>query len=97
MTFINERPASPKPKTAQQNGVGDRALEPVIRSALGVVRESASLLHHLAGFGIAFLSDPEPKAGIKQTRAAPPKGANVILFPQLGSSSDRPKLNRNRK
>ena len=43
MTVINEQPASRKPRIAQQNGadaVGDGTLEPVIQSALGIVRES---------------------------------------------------------
>ena len=107
MTVINEQPASRKPRIAQQNGVvavGDGALEPVIQSALiqsalGIVRESADLLCHIAGFGVALVSGPKisrPKRGIKQTRSAAPKSANVILFPQLETSSHRPKLNRNK-
>jgi hypothetical protein len=39
------------------NAAGDRALEPVIQSALGIVRESAGLLYHIVGFGIALVSD----------------------------------------
>ena len=106
MTVINEQPASRKPRIAQQNGVvavGDGALEPVIQSALiqsalGIVRESADLLCHIAGFGVALVSGPKisrPKRGIKQTLSAAPS-ANVILFPQLETSSHRPKLNRNK-
>jgi hypothetical protein len=78
------------------NAAGDRALEPVIQSAMGIVRESAGLLYHIAGFGIALVSDPKPNRGAKQTRSAAPKGANVIVFSQLGTSSRRPKLSRNR-
>jgi hypothetical protein len=36
---------------------GARALEPVIQSAVGIVRESAGLLYHIAGLGIALVSD----------------------------------------
>lgn len=42
---------------------GARALEPVVQSALGIVRESTSLLYHIAGLGaglgIALVSDPK--------------------------------------
>jgi hypothetical protein len=60
-----------------------RALEPVIQSALGIVRESAGLLYHIAGFGIALVSGPEnsqPKYGAGRTRQIAPQGANVIPF-----------------
>jgi hypothetical protein len=88
MTVTNEQAASRKPGTAQQYGVDDvldRALrEPVIRSAVGVVRESVGLLYHIAGLGIALVSGPEisqRQHGSKQTRSDAPKGANVIRFP----------------
>ena len=87
MTVINEQPASRKPGVAQQKGAdtaGATALEPVIQSALGIVRESAGLLYHIAAFGIALVSGPKisrPNCGTTQTRPAAPKSANVILFP----------------
>jgi hypothetical protein len=88
MTVINEQTASRKPGIAPQYGVDtflDRALrEPVIRSAVGIVRESAGLLYHIAGLGIALVSGPEisqRQCGSKQTRSAAPKSANVIPFP----------------
>jgi hypothetical protein len=88
MTVINERTAPQKPSVAQQCGVDtvlDRVLrEPVIRSAVGIVRESAGLLYHIAGLGIALVSSPEisrRQCGSKQTRSAAPNGANVIHFP----------------
>lgn len=86
MTVINEQTASRKPSIAPQvDTVLDRALrEPVIRSAVGIVRESAGLVYHIAGLGIALISSPETsrrRHGSKQTQSAAPKGANVIPFP----------------
>jgi hypothetical protein len=88
MTFTSEQAASRKLGTAQQYGVDDvldRALrEPVIRSAVGIVRESVGLLYHIAGLGIALVSGPEisrRQSGSKQTRSAAPNGTNVIPFP----------------
>jgi hypothetical protein len=88
MTVTNEQAASRKPDTAQQYGVDgvlNRALrDPVIRSAVGIVRESACLLYHIAGLGIALVSGPEVSRrqhGSKQTRSVAPSGANVIRFP----------------
>jgi hypothetical protein len=86
MTVINEQTASRKPSIAPQvDTVLDRALrDPVIRSAVGVVRESACLLYHIAGLGIALVSDPQnsqPKYGTGRTRPVAPAGANVIPFP----------------
>jgi hypothetical protein len=72
------------------------ALEPVIQSAVGIVRESAGLLYHIAELCIALVSGPNPKCGSKQTSVAAPKNANVIPFPQLEASSPRPKLHRNK-
>jgi hypothetical protein len=86
MTVINEQPASRKPRIAQQkrvDAVGSGAFDPVIQSALGIVRESAGLLYHLAGLGIALVSDPNisrPKSGIGRSRSAAPKSTNVIRF-----------------
>jgi hypothetical protein len=63
---------------------GAGALEPIIQSALGIVRESAGLLYHIAGFGIALVSDPQnsqPKCGTVRTRPVAPESANVIPFP----------------
>jgi hypothetical protein len=102
MTVINEQPASRKPGTAQQKRVdalGSGAFNPVIQSALGVVRESAGLLYHLAGLGVALVSDPNisgPKKGIGRSRSAAPKSTSVIPFRQLGTSSRRPRFTRNR-
>jgi hypothetical protein len=88
MTVTNEQAASRKPDIAQQYGVDalvDRALrDPVIRSAVGIVRESACLLYHIAGLGIALVSGPEisrRRCGSKQTRSAVPMSPNVIPFP----------------
>ena len=88
MTVTNEQAASRKPDTAQQydvDAVLDRALrDPIIRSAVGIVRESACLLYHIAGLGIALISSTEisrRQRVSKQTRSAAPNGANVILFP----------------
>jgi hypothetical protein len=87
MTVTNEQTASRKPDAAQQYGVDavlDRALrDPVIRSAVGIVRESAGLLYHIAGLGIELISSPEisrRQSGSKQTRSVP-NSANVIPFP----------------
>ena len=60
------------------------ALEPVIESALGIVRESAGLLFHIAGFGVALVSGAKisrPKRSIGRTHPAARESANVILFP----------------
>jgi len=80
MTVISEQAASRKPDTPL-----DRTLrDPVIRSAVGIVRESACLLYHIAGFGIALISSPEisrRQHGRKQTRPAAPNSTNVIHFP----------------
>jgi hypothetical protein len=88
MTVTNEQATSRKPDTAQQYGVDailDRALrDPIIRSAVGIVRESACLLYHIAGLGIALISSTEisrRQRVSKQTRSAAPNSANVIPFP----------------
>ena len=88
MIVTSERAASRKPDTAQQYGVDavlDRALrDPIIRSAVGIVRESACLLYHIAGLGIALVSGPEisrRQRVSKQTSPVAPNSANVILFP----------------
>ena len=88
MTVTNEQATSRKPDSAQQYGVDavlDRALrDPIIQSAVGIVRESACLLYHIVGLGIALVSGPEisrRQCSNKQTRSAAPNGANVILFP----------------
>ncbi len=60
------------------------ALEPVIQSAVGIVREGAGLLYHIAGFGIALMSSPQnsrPKYSTARTRPVTPEDANVIPFP----------------
>jgi hypothetical protein len=80
MTVTNEQAASRKPDTALDQALRD----PVIRSAVGIVRESACLLYHIAGLGIALVSGPEisrRQHGSKQTRSAAPNSANVIRFP----------------
>jgi hypothetical protein len=65
MTVIELR-ASYKPKRVSPFAerkrvvaVGDGTLEPVVESVLGIVRESAGLLYHLAGFGVALVSGPK--------------------------------------
>jgi hypothetical protein len=100
MTVI-ELPASCKPgsapRIAEQRGIDaavSGALEPVIQSALGVARESAGLLFHIAGFGVALVSGPKicrPKHSIGPTRPAAQESANVILFPKLETSSHPPR------
>jgi hypothetical protein len=93
MTVI-ELPASRKPGSvpriasgiAEQKGIDavvTEALEPVIQSALGIVRESAGLLFHIAGFGVALVSGPKiarPKRSIGWTHPATPESAKIILF-----------------
>jgi hypothetical protein len=105
MTVI-ELSRSPKrgsvPTIERQKGVvvvGDGTLDPVIQSTLGVVRESAGLLYHVAGFGAALVSGPKisrPKRGMRQTGSAAQKSANVISFPQLETSGHRSNPNRNK-
>jgi hypothetical protein len=61
-----------------------RALDPMIQSAVGIVRESAGLLYHIAGFGIALMSSPQnsrPKYSTARTLPVAPEDANVIPFP----------------
>jgi hypothetical protein len=63
---------------------GARALDPIIQSAFGIVREGASLLYHIAGFGIAWVSGPQnsqPKSGTKPARPVAAECAKVIPFP----------------
>jgi hypothetical protein len=74
------------PKVIEE--AGEVALEPVIQSAFGIVRESAGLLYQIARLGIALLSGPKPKCGV--THPAAPKRANVVPLPQLETSSRRP-------
>jgi hypothetical protein len=71
--------------------------DPVIQSVLGILRESAGLLVHLAGLGVALVSDPRssrPKASLTQIDPAARKSANVIPFPQLQASGRRLEANR---
>jgi hypothetical protein len=78
---------------------GARALEPIFQSAVGIVRESADLLYHIAGLGIALVSDPQnsPKYGSGRTRpVAPEGGANVIPFPNSKCRATGQCSNRNR-
>jgi hypothetical protein len=73
--------------TARQKGneaAATDALEPVIRSVLGVVRESAGLLFHIVGLGVVLVSGTKtsrPNSAIGQTRPAAEERANVIPFP----------------
>lgn len=70
-----------------------RALEPVFQSAVGIVRESAGLLCHIAGLGIALMSDPKvsrPKYATEEARSPAPTSANVIPFPSLKCRAPRP-------
>jgi len=64
--------------------------DPVIQRALGILRESAGLLVHIAD--VALVSDASssrPKAGRRQIGPAARNSANVIPFPQLKTSSRR--------
>jgi len=70
--------------SAPKAGGSHGASGPVIRSAVGVVRESVDLLNDVAGFGTVPISDArQPAPG----RQAPPqlradeRCANVIPFP----------------
>jgi hypothetical protein len=61
-----------------------RALDPIVQSAVGIVRESAGLLYHIAGFGIALVSSPRnsrPKHSTGRTRLVTPADTNIIAFP----------------
>ena len=105
MTVI-ELPGSPKRGSAltieRQKAVvvvGDGTLDPVIQSALGIVRESVGLLYHIARVGVALVSGPKisrPKRGMRQTGSAARKSANVIPFPQLEASGHLSNPNRNK-
>ena len=69
----------------------DVALQPVLRSALGVMRESAGLVCHVAALGVALVWQPKrPRPG---NATAPPRpgGQNIIPFP-----SNRPRTARHR-
>jgi len=62
------------------------------------VPESAGLIGHIVGFGVALVSGPKtsrPKSGVPQARLAGPKLTNVTPFP-LNSKRQATKLNRNR-
>jgi hypothetical protein len=75
------------------------ALEPVVQSALGIVRESAGLLFHVAGFGIALVSGAtisRPKPSIGRTHPAAPESANVVLFPSSKRQASRQGRDRTR-
>ncbi|MFN4939653.1 hypothetical protein [Bradyrhizobium sp.] len=60
-------------------------LEPVVESAVGVVRQTASLVGNVAGLGLALLFDKKVTA---PRRHIAPK-ANVIPFPTDRSSNRR--------
>jgi hypothetical protein len=67
---------------------GEHALEPVFQSAVGIVREGVGLLYHIAGLGIALVSNPQnSQPGHRAGRTLPvaPEGANVIPFPSSKS------------
>jgi hypothetical protein len=116
MTVI-QLPASRKPGSvpriasgiAEQKGIDaviSGALEPVIESAVGIVRESAGLLFHIAGFGVALVSGPKiSKRSIRQTHPAARESAKIIPFPSAKRQAARqgrdrtrpePTLNRNK-
>jgi hypothetical protein len=75
------------------------ALEPVVQSALGIVRESAGLLFHVAGFGVALVlgkNVSRPKRSIGRTHPAARESANVILFPGSKRQASRQGRDRTR-
>jgi hypothetical protein len=102
---VIELPGSSKPartpRIARRVGavvVADYALELVIQSVVGVVRESAGLLYHVAGFGVALVSGPNisrPRSALRPTRLPARESANVIPFPQRQTSGYRPRVKRN--
>jgi hypothetical protein len=60
-----------------------RALDPMIQSAVGIVRESAGLLYHIAGFGIALMSSPQnsrPKYSTARTLPVAPEAGHRPTF-----------------
>jgi hypothetical protein len=85
------------------DAVGSSDFDPVIQSALGILRESAGPLVHIAELGVAlvvaFVLDsrsPRPKSGQIQIGPAARDGANVIPFPQLKTPSRRLEPGRKR-
>jgi hypothetical protein len=63
------------------NAAGDRALEPVIQSAMGIVRESAGLLHHIAGIWHRAGVGPEAKSRRQADTLVRTKGRECNPFP----------------
>jgi hypothetical protein len=69
---------------------GASVLGPVIRSAVGVVRESAGLICNVAGLGIALVMDTRttaPNKAAAATQTAAPRATNVILFPRTRNAN----------
>lgn len=69
------------PRQEGSNDIGNASLEPVIQSALGVLRESASLLFHIAGLGAELVSGPKTsrsKRDISQACSAAHESSNVV-------------------
>ena len=67
------------------------AFGPVIRSAVGVVRESVCLLGSVAELGIVLISDSKPSTPVRQAapRLRAAGCANVIPFPMSSKDNSR--------
>jgi phosphoribosyl-ATP pyrophosphohydrolase len=96
--------ASSTRKTAQKviEEAGEVALEAVKHHPRGIVRESADLLYHLVALWHRAGIDPSEVWVEMRSRADTlgiaeklPKTRSDKLVAQSGTSSDRPKLNRN--
>jgi hypothetical protein len=72
---MNETPKSDR-RDFRNSADTLHALSPIIRSAVGVVRESAGLLHNVAALGFALVFEAE-KVPPRRPRAPP---SNVIPF-----------------
>ena len=61
------------------SGLTRTAFDPVIRSVIGIVRESAGLVSGIAGLGVALFADTGGAAPPRPS--AVPRAANIIASP----------------